>query len=248
MAIKKKQEAPPAKPVVSKIPMPPSDSALVIDLPDGQKLVIGKMEHGTVIEVATWRGTGRPDSRTNRMMLGMTNAELEASIEAAAEAQPAGKNQELKSKIGSIKQNPKQFVMNILRAVVLGIKWLFNFKDQFGSGNSNSGKQSKVISENITTDPQDASTSEARPESQKSATKFDFKSKFKSREKSAIQKESFSSVTSGDDDLEDWLNEIMAKTQKKVDKTSGKAAKGKKAAKTNARKLNTVSKKSPSRR
>jgi hypothetical protein len=37
------------------------------------------MEHGTVIEVATWRGTGRPDSRTNRLMLGMSNAEEENS-------------------------------------------------------------------------------------------------------------------------------------------------------------------------
>ena len=214
MAIKKKQEAPPAKPVVSKIPMPPSDSALVIDLPDGQKLVIGKMEHGTVIEVATWRGTGRPDSRTNRMMLGMTNAELEASIEAAAATEPTGKNQELKSKIGSIKQNPKQFVMNILRAIILGVKWLFNFKDQFGSGSSNSDKRSKV----------------------------------KSREKSTVQKESVSGVTSGDDDLEDWLNEIMAKTQKKVDKTSGNAAKSKSVAKVSARKPNKSRKKSPNRR
>ena len=248
MAIKKKQEAPPAKPVVSKIPMPPSDSALVIDLPDGQKLVIGKMEHGTVIEVATWRGTGRPDSRTNRMMLGMTNAELEASIEAAAATEPTGKNQELKSKIGSIKQNPKQFVMNILRAVILGVKWLFNFKDQFGSGNSNSGKQNKVNSEKESTDPQVSSTSEASPEIKKSASKFDFKSKFKSREKSAIQKESVSSIKSGDDDLEDWLNEIMAKTQKKVDKTSGKATKSKSVAKVSARKPNTSTKKSPNRR
>ena len=40
MAIKKKQEAPPARPVVSKIPMPPSDSALVIDLPDDKHLII----------------------------------------------------------------------------------------------------------------------------------------------------------------------------------------------------------------
>lgn len=57
---------------VSSIPVPPSDSALVIDLPEGQKLVLGKMEEGTVIEVATWRGTGRPDSRTNRLMLGVS--------------------------------------------------------------------------------------------------------------------------------------------------------------------------------
>lgn len=68
---KKKPEAPqPAK--VSQIPLPISDSPLVIDLPDGQKLVIGKMAEGSVIEVATWRGTGRPDSRTSRLMLGMS--------------------------------------------------------------------------------------------------------------------------------------------------------------------------------
>ena len=45
---------------------------LVIDLPDGQKLVIGELKPGIVIEVATWRGTGRPDSRTNRIMLGVS--------------------------------------------------------------------------------------------------------------------------------------------------------------------------------
>jgi hypothetical protein len=58
MAKKDKEVA--VKPTVTKIPLPISDSALVIDLPDGQKLVVGKMTHGTVIEVATWRGTGRP--------------------------------------------------------------------------------------------------------------------------------------------------------------------------------------------
>ena len=67
------------KPVVTEIPLPKSESALVIDLPDGQKLVVGKMENGTVIEVATWRGTGRPDSRTNRLMLGMSNTTLQES-------------------------------------------------------------------------------------------------------------------------------------------------------------------------
>lgn len=63
------------QPVLSSLPLPKSDSPLVIDLPDGQKLVVGKMETGTVIEVATWRGTGRPDSRTNRLMLGMSSTE-----------------------------------------------------------------------------------------------------------------------------------------------------------------------------
>lgn len=68
----KKQEGATQDAAISSIPVPPSDSALVIDLPEGQKLVIGKMEEGTVIEVATWRGTGRPDSRTNRLMLGVS--------------------------------------------------------------------------------------------------------------------------------------------------------------------------------
>ena len=65
----------PAKgPEVSNLPIPMPENPLVIDLPDGQKLVVGKLESGTVIEVATWRGTGRPDSRTNRLMLGMSAA------------------------------------------------------------------------------------------------------------------------------------------------------------------------------
>ena len=60
-----------AKPKVSKLPLPISDSPLVIDLPDGQKIVVGKLTQGSVIEVATWRGVGRPDSRTSRLMLGV---------------------------------------------------------------------------------------------------------------------------------------------------------------------------------
>jgi hypothetical protein len=71
-------------PVISKIPMPISDTPVVIDLPDGQKLVIGRMNDGSVIEVATWRGTGRPDSRTNRLMLGMSSGQ---AAQAGATAQ-----------------------------------------------------------------------------------------------------------------------------------------------------------------
>jgi hypothetical protein len=65
------QESEKSAPKVSKLPLPISDSPLVIDLPDGQKIVVGKMTQGSVIEVATWRGVGRPDSRTSRLMLGM---------------------------------------------------------------------------------------------------------------------------------------------------------------------------------
>ena len=75
-------------PKVSKLPLPATDSPLVIDLPDGQKLVIGKMSQGSVIEVATWRGTGRPDSRTSRLMLGMSsNAPADAMDKDESEPQ-----------------------------------------------------------------------------------------------------------------------------------------------------------------
>jgi len=63
--------------IVSKIPLPASDTPLVIDLPDGQKIVIGKMSRGSIVEVATWRGTGRPDSRTNRLILGVGSTQAE---------------------------------------------------------------------------------------------------------------------------------------------------------------------------
>jgi len=53
---------------------------IVIDLPEGQKLVVGSIANGTVIEIATWRGTGRPDSRTNRIMIGMSQSETKATI------------------------------------------------------------------------------------------------------------------------------------------------------------------------
>jgi hypothetical protein len=74
----KKQEESTA-PKVTSLPLPISDTPLVIDLPDGQKIVIGKLQPGSVIEVATWRGTGRPDSRTNRLMMGMNNGETSAA-------------------------------------------------------------------------------------------------------------------------------------------------------------------------
>ncbi|CAB4875823.1 unannotated protein [freshwater metagenome] len=67
-------------PVVTDIPLKNTDTPLVIDLPDGQKLVVGKLTTGSVIEVATWRGTGRPDSRTSRLMLGMSDVATIAEV------------------------------------------------------------------------------------------------------------------------------------------------------------------------
>ena len=88
---KNKAEEVKAPPVISKLPIPISDSPLVIDLPDGQKLVVGRMIQGSVIEVATWRGTGRPDSRTSRLMLGMSVGDVNPTPEQSnSEAQSTG--------------------------------------------------------------------------------------------------------------------------------------------------------------
>lgn len=109
----KKREVP-NKPIVSRVPLPVSDSALVIDLPDGQKLVIGKMGQGTVIEVATWRGVGRPDSRTSRMMFGMSSAEIDVE-------NPEGEVGDSTDFSGSLLSR----ILNFPRAL---IRWLFNIQ------------------------------------------------------------------------------------------------------------------------
>ena len=90
MATKKPENS---APTVSKLPLPLTDSALVIDLPDGQKIVVGKMTQGSVIEVATWRGVGRPDSRTSRLMLGVGsgNVDEDSSVPEASSSTPPRK-------------------------------------------------------------------------------------------------------------------------------------------------------------
>ena len=106
----------PDKPIVSRVPLPISDSALVIDLPDGQKLVIGKMGQGTVIEVATWRGVGRPDSRTNRMMFGMSSAEIEE------DAGPVQDTSAIASSAGA--------ALRMVGYPLAILRWLFNIQSK----------------------------------------------------------------------------------------------------------------------
>jgi len=101
------------------------DPSLVIDLPDGQKLIVGELPEGTILEVATWRGTGRPDSRANRLLLGVGSAQSftppqsqvkEAEQDVVAEqefsnTQPipkVGFLTLLKLKLSSIKENKEQ--------------------------------------------------------------------------------------------------------------------------------------------
>jgi hypothetical protein len=89
---------------ISNIPMAKEENSLVIDLPDGQKLIVGDIPLGTVIEVATWRGTGRPDSRTNRLMLGVSNSDQIKALENQQQ-------NDVKVKVGN---NKISFYLNIV--------------------------------------------------------------------------------------------------------------------------------------
>ena len=89
---------------ISTLPLATLDTQapLVIDLPDGQKLVVGNLDPGTVIEVATWRGTGRPDSRTNRLMLGVSESEKEIPVSEKAGAKRSIKNRDSKPRLQEV--------------------------------------------------------------------------------------------------------------------------------------------------
>ena len=106
----------PAAPEMTTLPMSGGDSPLVIDLPDGQKLVVGNLAAGSVIEVATWRGTGRPDSRTSRLMLGMSSAQEKPADAAPSEikkdrtfvSRVLGVLRALISKVGALRASAKK--------------------------------------------------------------------------------------------------------------------------------------------
>lgn len=104
----KKSQVPPA-PEMTALPMSGGDSPLVIDLPDGQKLVVGNLAAGSVIEVATWRGTGRPDSRTSRLMLGMSSAAQDKPVDAA----PAEQKKSSTSIVATVLSTAKSLVAKI---------------------------------------------------------------------------------------------------------------------------------------
>ncbi|CAB4589429.1 unannotated protein [freshwater metagenome] len=130
-----------SSPRVSKLPLPISDSPLVIDLPDGQKIVLGKMVQGSVIEVATWRGVGRPDSRTSRLMLGMGSGNVneesnqgESQSSSVTNPKPAPKPAGFAGVIFTV----RRFITNFNR-----IKWTSTFKALLASLSAKKTKKSK---------------------------------------------------------------------------------------------------------
>lgn len=56
---------------------------LTVDLPHNQKLTIGSLKPNTIVEIATWKGTGVPDENSVRMLIG---ASLQNGEEMIAES------------------------------------------------------------------------------------------------------------------------------------------------------------------
>ncbi len=122
------QENEKSAPKVSRLPLPVTDSPLVIDLPDGQKIVVGKMTEGSVIEVATWRGVGRPDSRTSRLMLGVGNGDVNDDSEDGDEEGSKKSSRPKPKGFAGIVFTIQNFFMNFTR-----INWAATFKGIFAS-------------------------------------------------------------------------------------------------------------------
>ena len=89
---------------------------LVIDLPDGQKLLVGELPAGSVVEIATWRGTGRPDSRTTRLLLGVTNDEQPDDVKTANETGAA--HVDMRSRSERRKDEKRGFSRKVSRIVL----------------------------------------------------------------------------------------------------------------------------------
>ncbi len=142
------QETEKSSPKVSKLPLPISDSPLVIDLPDGQKIVVGKMVQGSVIEVATWRGVGRPDSRTSRLMLGMGSGNVNEDTEAEGSGQnaPAHQAPQKPQGLAGVVATVEHFFKNFNR-----INWSATFKALLASLTAKKSK--KVKKQEVSTTP-----------------------------------------------------------------------------------------------
>jgi hypothetical protein len=196
----KKNPAPQAPAKVSQLPLPISDSPLVIDLPDGQKLVIGKMAEGSVIEVATWRGTGRPDSRTSRLMLGMSPGNLSDDAKETT-GYAAGQREKKPEGFAKYLDIAKNFFKTILKLIMkLPVGKLKDIK--LGKINlpKRGPKQPKQIAPS-------SSVSTTSSSSESKSSLFSTVTSVSSKESKADSKED--SI----EDVDDWLAQIIKKAE-----------------------------------
>jgi hypothetical protein len=185
-------------PKVSKLPLPISDSPLVIDLPDGQKIVVGKMTQGSVIEVATWRGVGRPDSRTSRLMLGMGTGNVNEDSDQDAAQQNAQQRPAAQRKpegFAGVIFSVQHFIKNFSK-----INWSATFKALLASLTTKKAKAPKA--------PRPVADAAVRPAAE-----------------SEIRPAITVAPASEDADIEEWLNKITEKASRSTSGSNKPAAK-----------------------
>jgi hypothetical protein len=169
---------------------------LVIDLPDGQKIVVGKMTQGSVIEVATWRGVGRPDSRTSRLMLGMGSGNVNEDSDADGSQQSGPARPPVSRKpqgFAGVLFTIQHFIKNFNR-----INWSATAKALLSSLTSKKSKKSSAP----TVANESATLVEPR-----------------------IEPSITVSPVSDDADIEAWLNKITEQATRTTAKSSKPAAK-----------------------
>lgn len=200
------KETPKSAPEIAKLPMGNGENQpVVIDLPDGQKLVVGNLAHGSVIEVATWRGTGRPDSRTSRLMLGMSSA-AESEQAKADSAKGAKKSDDEKPSLMDLLLIAGKKTVAFITDVLQNIK------------NSKPSKPSK---------PEKIESADA--EVSKDST---------GKPLVAVLPKSEQKQIDSDLDVDEWLNNLIKKTEAKAAKASTKSPQSAPSKKSTTKKAN----------
>lgn len=189
----------------------------MIDLPDGQKIVVGKMTQGSVIEVATWRGVGRPDSRTSRLMLGMGSGNVNEESDGDQSQQPGPARPPVSRKpqgFAGVVFTIQMFIKNFSR-----INWSATFKALIQSLTAKKSKKVKAPSASSTDSP--SSFTSDRAAGEQSGAQL-------------ITPAITVSPVSEDAEIEAWLNKITEKASRSSSASS--SAKSKSAAKPAAKK------------
>jgi hypothetical protein len=171
------------------------------------------MGQGTVIEVATWRGVGRPDSRTSRMMFGMSSAEIDVD------------NPE--SEINKPTDSSTDLLSQILGYPLALIRWLFNIQHVPKPKKNKDGSKKLIVqgnnpqSKSVTAGIKGSALKITQQIAQKvlpALTKIYSAGKeqiAKILKKKSVAKSTPQELKSTDLDVEKWLESLTASTKKK---------------------------------
>ena len=179
------------------------------------------MVQGSVIEVATWRGVGRPDSRTSRLMLGMGTGNVNEESKSNEGESHSGSGQKQPQKpagFAGVIFTVRRFLTNFNR-----IKWRSTLKALIAALAAKKAKRSKEA-------PKSAGAAEDSP----------------MPKVAAVAPGVTVSRASDDADIEAWLNSITAKATRESTKPQKSSTTPKLAPKSKA-KTKSPAKKSASK-